>query len=86
MRMTIINSMCVVAALMAGCAENDAPRRTASIRHSAPKPPMTDAEKARASWGATALPWLILTDKAHKVTAEGFDVDELDAKLKSLAK
>jgi type IV pilus biogenesis protein CpaD/CtpE len=49
MRMTILNSMCVVAALMAGCAENDAPRRTASIRHSAPKPPMTDAEKARAS-------------------------------------
>ena len=45
-----------------------------------------DAEKARAAWGAGALPWLILTDKAHRVTAEGFALEELDAKLKSLAK
>jgi hypothetical protein len=45
-----------------------------------------DAEKARASWGAKALPWLILTDKAHRVTAEGFDLEELDAKLQGLAK
>jgi hypothetical protein len=45
-----------------------------------------DAEKARVSWGAGALPWLILTDKAHRVTAEGFDLDELDAKVKDVAK
>jgi Carboxypeptidase regulatory-like domain len=45
-----------------------------------------DAEKARATWGARALPWLILTDKSHRVTAEGFDLDELDAKLKDAAK
>jgi hypothetical protein len=45
-----------------------------------------DAEKSRAAWGAGALPWLILTDKAHRVTAEGFGVDDLDAKLKELAK
>ena len=45
-----------------------------------------DAEKARATWGARALPWLILTDKSHRVTAEGFDMDELDAKLKDLTK
>jgi len=45
-----------------------------------------DAEKSRASWGAGALPWLILTDKAHRVTAEGFDLDELDAKVKAVAK
>ena len=44
-----------------------------------------DAEKARASWGAAALPWLILTDKAHRVTAEGFDLEELDAKVKTVA-
>jgi hypothetical protein len=44
------------------------------------------AEKARASWGASALPWLILTDKAHRVTAEGFPLEELDAKLKDAAK
>jgi hypothetical protein len=45
-----------------------------------------DAEKARAAWGASALPWLILTDKAHLVTAEGFSLEELDAKLKELSK
>jgi len=45
-----------------------------------------DAEKARAAWGASALPWLILTDKAHRVTAEGFPLEDLDAKLKSQAK
>jgi hypothetical protein len=45
-----------------------------------------ESEKARASWGAGALPWLILTDKAHRVTAEGFDLDELDAKVKAVAK
>jgi hypothetical protein len=45
-----------------------------------------NAEKARATWGAGALPWLILTDKAHRVTAEGFDLDELDAKVKAIAK
>jgi hypothetical protein len=45
-----------------------------------------DANKARATWGAAALPWLILTDKAHHVTAEGFPLEELDAKLKGQAK
>jgi hypothetical protein len=40
-----------------------------------------DAEKARASWGAAALPWLILTDKAHVVIAEGFTMEELDARI-----
>ena len=45
-----------------------------------------NAEKARAAWGAGALPWLILTDKAHRVTAEGFPPDELDAKVAALAR
>jgi Carboxypeptidase regulatory-like domain len=45
-----------------------------------------DSEKARSSWGAGALPWLILTDKAHRVTAEGFPLEELDAKLAAVAK
>jgi hypothetical protein len=45
-----------------------------------------DVEKARATWGASALPWLILTDKAHRVTAEGFPLEELEAKLKELTK
>jgi len=43
-----------------------------------------ESEKALATWGAGALPWFILTDKAHRVMAEGFDLDELDAKLKAL--
>jgi hypothetical protein len=45
-----------------------------------------DAEKARAAWGATALPWLILTDKAHRVAAEGFALEELDARIKEVCK
>lgn len=45
-----------------------------------------NAEKACAAWGAGALPWLILTDADHRVTAEGFAVEELDAKLKTLTK
>jgi hypothetical protein len=38
-------------------------------------------EVAQAAWGARALPWFILTDKAHRVTAEGFPLEDLDAKL-----
>ena len=38
-----------------------------------------DSEKLAASWGVTAIPWLILTDKDHKVMAEGFTIDQLDA-------
>ena len=32
-------------------------------------------------WGVQALPWLILTDKKHIVTDEGFSIDELDEKI-----
>ena len=45
-----------------------------------------DAEKARNAWGAGALPWLILTDKAHRVTAEGFTLEELDSHIKDTGK
>jgi hypothetical protein len=31
-----------------------------------------------------SLPWLILTDKDHRVAAEGFTLEELDTKLKAL--
>lgn len=37
--------------------------------------------KARQLWGARVLPWLILTDANHIVTAEGITLDELDRKL-----
>lgn len=38
-------------------------------------------EKTRFGWGVRSLPWLILTDKQHVVTAEGFGMAELDQKL-----
>jgi len=40
-----------------------------------------DEDKIRFSWGVRSLPWLILTDKKHVVTAEGFSAVELDQKL-----
>lgn len=40
-----------------------------------------DAEKTRFAWGVRSLPWLILTDRRHIVTAEGFGLDELDAQI-----
>ena len=40
-----------------------------------------DEEKTRFTWGVRSLPWLILTDKKHIVTAEGFSLAELDEKL-----
>lgn len=40
-----------------------------------------DIEKTRFVWGVRSLPWMILTDKQHVVTAEGFNPAELDEKL-----
>lgn len=37
--------------------------------------------KARQVWGVTALPYLILTDGDHVVTAEGFPLSELNQRL-----
>jgi hypothetical protein len=42
---------------------------------------IADIEKTRLAWGVRSLPWLILTDKQHVVTAEGFALDELNEKL-----
>jgi hypothetical protein len=47
------------------------------------------AEKnARTKWASDveALPWLILADAGHRVVAEGFPLEELDAQLKALAR
>jgi len=43
-----------------------------------------DEEKIRFNWGVRSLPWLILTDKEHVVEAEGFNVNELDGKIKAI--
>ena len=41
-------------------------------------------EKIRYDWGVQALPWLILADKKHNVTAEGFSINELDEKMNTI--
>jgi uncharacterized GH25 family protein len=40
-----------------------------------------DREEVSFAWSVKALPWLILTDGSHTVTAEGFTPNELDKKL-----
>jgi hypothetical protein len=40
-----------------------------------------DDAKTRIAWCVNSLPRLILTDKEHIVTAEGFSIAELDNKL-----
>ena len=41
----------------------------------------TDVKKTTFAWGVQSLPWLILTDKGHTVTAEGFPIGDLDGIL-----
>lgn len=41
----------------------------------------TKEEKTKFNWGVRALPWMILTDKEHVVTDEGFSINELEEKL-----
>ncbi len=56
--------------------DNDIPFRTGMARE--------DDTKTRLTWGIKSLPWLILTDHEHVVTAEGFSLDELDAKISEI--
>ena len=39
-------------------------------------------EKTGFTWGVRSLPWLILTDRQHIVTAEGFSLADLNDKIK----
>ena len=43
-------------------------------------------KSAKTRWASdvSALPWLILTDSSHKVVAEGFSLEELDAQIQKL--
>lgn len=43
-----------------------------------------DIEKIRFAWGVRSLPWLILSDNQHIVTAEGFGPKELNDKIKAI--
>jgi hypothetical protein len=42
--------------------------------------------KNRWATGAAELPWLILADASHKVVAEGFSADDLEAQIQKLSK
>jgi len=42
------------------------------------------SEKSQWASAVPALPWLILTDANHRVIAEGFALDELDAQIQKL--
>jgi len=39
-------------------------------------------ENTRLAWGIKSLPWLILSDRDHVVTSEGFGIGELNEKIK----
>jgi hypothetical protein len=43
-------------------------------------------ESKQTAWvtGLTSLPWLVLTDAQRRIPAEGFALEEIDAKLKGL--
>jgi protocatechuate 3,4-dioxygenase beta subunit len=41
-----------------------------------------DFEKMKLEWGVKSLPWLILTDTEHIVQVEGFNLAELEERLK----
>jgi len=43
-----------------------------------------ETDKALFKWGVKSLPWLILTDGKHLIRAEGFGMNELDAKLQQI--
>jgi hypothetical protein len=45
-----------------------------------------DEEKVKFAWGVDGLPWLILTNKQHIIKASGFEVSEINEKLKELDK
>ena len=38
----------------------------------------SNEEQIKFTWGVKALPWLILTNKDHIVTIEGFLINDLD--------
>lgn len=38
-------------------------------------------DSIRFDWAVKSLPWLILTDRTHVVTTEGFGLDDLDDKI-----
>jgi hypothetical protein len=42
-----------------------------------------DREEVLFTWSARSLPWLVLTNATHVVTAEGFALSALDERLEA---
>lgn len=64
--------------------DNDAGLRKWAADSKIPLPVGTiggEREEVFFAWSIKSLPWLILTDASHLVTAEGFSPDELDKKF-----
>ncbi|MBN2588375.1 MAG: carboxypeptidase regulatory-like domain-containing protein [Sedimentisphaerales bacterium] len=45
----------------------------------------SENEQTLYNWGIKSLPWLILTNTEHIVTAEGFTIDELNKKIETIS-
>lgn len=45
-----------------------------------------DSEQTAWVTGIVSLPWLVLTDAQRRIAAEGFALEEIDAKLKAMEK
>jgi len=41
----------------------------------------TNTDQIKSDWGVKALPWLIITDKEHVVTDEGFSINDLEENI-----
>jgi uncharacterized GH25 family protein len=64
--------------------ENNIPFLVGMIETNNPSTSLgTGEDQTKFNWGVKALPWLILTDKKHVVTDEGFSSSELEEKIKN---
>ncbi len=43
-----------------------------------------DLKQTETAWGIRALPWLILTDRMHKIRSAGFGIHQLNEKIKEM--
>jgi hypothetical protein len=43
-----------------------------------------DCDDVKYDWGVRSFPWLILTDRGHVVTAEGFGLDDLQKRMEAV--
>jgi protocatechuate 3,4-dioxygenase beta subunit len=75
----------IIAVQTAMTGENELARWMKQANISIPVVVITgDIDETRFIWGIKSLPWLILTDRGHKVVAEGFGLGELDAKIEEI--